>query len=558
MRVVVGEFIQKQKYEYEDGYYKLSIYGDYIEDVGKIVLNWAGGYSIEQLQKLNFDGGYIAFYFDKKTHRKIVFRSHQDTFSAFFTVVDDTVYFSDNYYFLCEKHQVLTWNLKAVSDYFENSWNNICKYDRTPFCQIHRLDTWHYIILDDKTTEIEQKSWRVLNNRKIYTEKNLEEFRQQFFEVLDYYLLRIHEKNKTAVFSISSGIDGNTLAARYSRLFPDASMEFITSRINDITDESKITSYMQSVLSNSIKYVPIDMGCSNIIQLLSRYIKKHLPPRFFNEVNEAMFLEATKDGCTECIHINGMGADALFGEFGNEYQYLFNELMEKREWEKARNVLTAITVSFMGKEHNEKMMEKTDKIFLLLKMCYGLSIGGSLFRTVKKIRGTRSQYSVLKVRLPRAESKSIQNYTDAIAYAGYSGEARALNMSGLLEDIELSVPYCGYRFQELKYACDPYIFSNKSNKSCMRYAVADLLPKEILGNLVKKGCPGVTLGKVMELDGNKQAVQSYIAEHESCIIDTKKLTGKVRKVFDERDFLALSLLIFETYLKEHYGIKIEV
>lgn len=444
--------------------------------------------------------------------------------------------------------------MHAISDYFEDSWNNICKYDRSPFMEIHRLDVWHYMVVDSVTDQVHPLSWKKIERKILYTEKNPEEFKKEFFDILDFYLRKIHEKEDKLAFSISSGTDANTLAARYTQLFGGCGAVFVTSKIDDETDESLLTSSMQNILPSKIHYVDINSDQSDFMSLLLNYMEKHLPPRFFNEVNENVFLKGLKSHGLDYPNVNGMNADGVFGEMGNEYRYLFQDLMKKKEWSKAKNVLTAIKVSFpKGNQPTSRI--SLDREFRFWKVLYDLHLGGLVIPFWKRISGTRRKYSVLKVTLPIPASRRIKTYEDALEYASYSGEQRALKFSYELEGTRLWMPYGGYRFQKLKYACSPDIFADKVNKSCLRKAVSDLLPKEILQNHIKRGNPGVTLKKVMKNKKNISSVRNYLEKrkYESNIVNTEVLLKHLEKNFGTKDFLALCLLIFEDKIRNECG-----
>ena len=103
---------------------------------------------------------------------------------------------------------------------------------------------------------------------------------------------------------------------------------------------------------------------------------------------------------------------------------------------------------------------------------------------------------------------------------------------------------------------------NKVNKSCLRYAVNDLLPAEILNNKIKTGAPGVSLKKVIfrtEQNRTKNFIklQRYLQEHNSCLVDNIKLLNTLNSgVFEQKEFLALCLLMYENIIKQDFNIEI--
>ena len=148
---------------------------------------------------------------------------------------------------LAARFKNLMLDKNSISDYFEGGWNNIIKCDRTPFKEIRRLDVWNYM-----TDEFKIFSRKNLDTNYKFNENNLKDFKREFFNCVDFYLKKIHEKYNKISFSVSSGLDSNTLAARYVKLFPDDDVMFYTSRIDDITDESKIAVHMKKVLHKKL------------------------------------------------------------------------------------------------------------------------------------------------------------------------------------------------------------------------------------------------------------------------------------------------------------------
>lgn len=335
----------KKCYESKSSDNSLTIWGDYFVDVPSDLR--LSNCSLEELQKLNFDGAYIAYYRD--VWGEVVFRGCQDLLFTFYCCYGDTIYFSDDYYELARKYDCLTWNLNAVSDYFEDSWNNIAKYDRTPLKEIHKLDTWSYMFLDMNGSEYRIGCWKNLQRENQYTIHGMEAFKKAFFEVMDYYLLKIHDRHREVAIPVSGGIDANLIAARWSMLFPNEKTDFFTSKVDDITDESQLASSMQKVITSPIHYIPIKMESEkDLISLLKEYIERYLPPRFFNEINERQFIMSLWKNNIRGAHLNGMGADGQFGDFGGEYLALMYEKLCKFKFIQALNIYKAITISFQG------------------------------------------------------------------------------------------------------------------------------------------------------------------------------------------------------------------
>ena len=401
----------------------------------------------------------------------------------FYCVEGKNIIFSNDFYKLVErfKNKNLTLDKNSISDYLEGAWNNIIKYDRTPFKEIRRLDVWNYM-----TDEFKIFSWKDLDTNYKFNENNLKDFKREFFNCVDFYLNKIHDKYNKISFSVSSGLDSNTLAARYVQLFPDDDVMFYTSRIDDVTDEYKTAISMEKVLHKNI--IPIDLkpDTMNFLELLQDHINKEVPPRIFGVINEGIICSNLLKNNLNFPTINGTGADGKFGKFGGEYAFLMRDFIFKFKFFKAYRTFKAIAKSF----------SKHDKIILLrfIKMLVTMP-----FKEIKNaILGTKNNNESNKLflfELPLAESLKRKTYKDAINYASQAGLERELSLKYSKYSFTVIFPYAGYKFYKLSANCDPFIFSDGVNKSCMRYAVKDLLPDEILNNYKKSGNPHMTLKK---------------------------------------------------------------
>lgn len=560
---LVNKITLPLKYSHESQEYLLKVYGDFWDEIpSNLVLK---DFSKKSLQKLNFDGGYVAIYENKITNETCVFKSHCDLFSLFYFVRDNELYISNDYNSLLKYFSKVTWNLQAVSDYFEDEWNNILKQERTPFKEISNLESWTCLVFSSKSNKTKIRNWKKLNRKIIFTEKNLDDFKKHFFSILDYYLDKIHTDNEKVGISCSAGIDTNTLAAEYSKLYPNSNTIFFTSKFDDVADESKIASYMQPVLSGKLNYIPIKMVSNDFIDTLHNYMKKNLPPRFFNEINEEDFNKNLAAENIDVPVLNGMGADGTFGEFGGEYLFYCRDLLKKFKLKKAFNVFTAVKVSFPYRDISYTTDEIKNEFKGFYRDYYKILLKTPL-RYLKKllryfIYGTsKRENKYIKCELPEQFSSERKNFLTAGYYASFDGADRAVNKTYSNLKIKGYFPYIGYKFKELSAHCSPYIFMNKVNKSCLRYAVNDLLPTEILNNKIKTGAPGVSLKKVIfgtEQTKNFIKLQRYLQEHNSCLVDNIKLLNTLNfGVFEQKEFLALCLLMYENIIKQDFNIEI--
>lgn len=332
----------EKRYEYVGQDYALTVWGEYFDAIPQGLK--LADFSIEEMQKLNFDGAYIAWYRDERG--ELVFRGHEDMLFMFYCVDGDTVFFSDNYYELVRKYKQVTWDLKAVSDYFEDAWNNIAKHDRTPLKEIRKFDIWSYLLLLPGTEEYQVGNWENVPKTKQYTARTMEAFKKELFDVMDRYLAKIHAAYDDIAIPVSAGTDANLLAARWSRLFPEEKTVFFTSKINDVTDESQIAACMQEVITSPIRYVTVNTEEKDLLALLRAYIDKYLPPRALIEISEQQFITALWENGIRGMHLSGMGADGQFGDFGGEYRQLMNEKLRRLHFVQAWNIYKAIAVSF--------------------------------------------------------------------------------------------------------------------------------------------------------------------------------------------------------------------
>lgn len=527
-------------------YCSLSVWGGYF--VEEIPENFRlSGIDTESIQSLNLDGGYVAVYENKKKDCTIVFRGNVDNFNLYYTMEGNILFFSDDFYSLCKYHKKLTYNLNSISDYFETGWNNINKYDRSPLKEIKRLDLCTYLILNGENLEVH--NWNTIQRTVRYDLSNLKEFEDAFYETLDYYLNRFHTNEKVGI-SVSAGLDSNTIAARYSQLFPYAPAFFYTSKIDDETDESVMASNMRSVITSDIHEIELTAGELDIIGELTAYEKSYTPPRFFNELCEKKIFRKTIDLAGTEVFLNGMGSDVLFGGFAGEYMYLMLDYLKQGKIEEAKKVFKARLVSFPDKKFSyEKRRFSSDFS----------RYSDYLMTKAEKTGSEKYVNPLLNIALPKQMSQYVGNYTDALAYASYDGATRSTSTVFRDLGVELWFPYEGYRFYKLGMQCDPIIFCNGVNKYCVRYSTRNILPKEIVNFKVKKGNPGVTLQKVFQQSGNQQKILDYICNRNlhSGLVNEEKLKGNVEQdVFGRNEFLALSLLVFEDTIMEKFGVNI--
>lgn len=333
-----------KSYEHIGKDHSLTVWGEYYQDIpDDLELT---SFDVTELQKLNFDGAYIACY--RGPQGEIVFHGSQDLIFIYYCIADGVIYFSDDYYHLVEKYDHVTWDLNAISDYFEDAWNNIAKYDRTPLKEIHKFDIWTYMMIAPAAEAYQIGCWKNIRKERAYTIHTMEAFKRDFLETLDYYLTNIHDRYHDVAVPVSGGIDANLIAARWSQLFPHDKTIFFTSKVDDVADESKIAANMQKVVTSPIKYVPIKTQEEDLLSLLRAYMDRYLPPRFINELSEQYFITNLWENGIRCMNLSGMGADADFGCFGGEYQWLMYEKLQKLHFSKARDIYEAISVSFSG------------------------------------------------------------------------------------------------------------------------------------------------------------------------------------------------------------------
>ena len=540
----------KKKYNYLCDKYSLTIWGDFWNNVPENLL--LDDFSIDELQKLNFDGAYLACYQDFTRKECLVLRGHADVWPFFYCVEGNNIIFADDFYSLAKRFKTLTINKDSVADYFEVAWNNILKWDRTPFTEIHVLPAWTYM---DSNFKIQ--SWKKLDTEIKFNEHNLEEFKKKFFECMDFYLQKIHEKGQKIAFSVSSGIDSNALAARYVQLYPDDDLKFYTSKIDDFTDESTLSVKMESVLHKPIILVNIKTNTFNYLELMKNHIDKNLPPSSNGVLNEGILCNELLKMNLNMTTVNGMGADGRFGEFGGEYLYLMHDFIKKLNLLKAYRIYKSVMVSFSDFNY------KKDGDSVLL-MNFTIMLAKNLIRKFVpiSIHKRKNQYnkadSLLKISLPTCASQNIKNHKDSINYASQSGEVRDINIEFIKRGIKAIFPYVGYKFYQLSENCDPFIFSDRVNKSCERHAVSNLLPNEIINNVKKIANPAMSLSKALSANNNLEIIIKYIKNRKSILVNTEQLLENFKSQnYDQREFLALSLLIFEEKINQ-MGININL
>lgn len=120
-------------------------------------------------------------------------------------------------------------------------------------------------------------------------------------------------------------------------------------------------------------------------------------------------------------------------------------------------------------------------------------------------------------------------------------------------------PYGGYKFLELSAHCDPFIFSNQVNKWCLRKTTEQLLPKEIINNVVKSGQPGLTLTKILQENDNTEIIVDYLNRHSNSTLvkENELLKSVLSSRFGNKEFCALALIMFEDQIRNKYGKNID-
>ena len=165
----------------------------------------------------------------------------------------------------------------------------------------------------------------------------------------------------------------------------------------------------------------------------------------------------------------------------------------------------------------------------------------------------------MKYELPTPASANIKTYKEALNYASYDGALRSNYILYHKRNLKFIAPYEGYKFVELSSMCDPYIFCNRVNKFCLRYSVADLLPLEIVNYKIKRGNPGFTLSKVLNMSSNRKSLVNYLENHGSILVNSFELLQRLyNNNFDRNEFLGLSLLMFENILREKCGLYLNI
>lgn len=526
--------------------YMLAVFGDCWEDIP----DGLEGIDVDFIKKLDFDGGYTAFYRNLKDGSEFVFQGQIDLFSMYYVIKEDVVYFSDDFYKLLSyiDSDKCQWNIEAISDYFEGTWNNIVKYDRSPIMQIKRLDVGTFLNWSSEDNSLPiAKKWNEYKEEPYkYTQDNLEDFKETFFETLDYYLSIINKRYDKVLLTVSGGIDCNTITAEYCRMFPEAEPLVFTSKIGGAKDESDLAMKMQDIIKNPIHIIPIELRNDGLLKRLYRYIQNNLPPRYFNELSEdEMSIQLKNRFNLPCL--SGMAAENSFGFFDNEYYYLVKKYFNEMDFRKAYDVFTAAKKSYLG--YSEEEINYHFVRFVI-----------SFFEKRKKDQISESIESPLIIpKLPRMTSSYINSWKDAIDYACYSGELKAMWYDYERNGMKVLFPFAGRKFYELGRQCDPFIFSNKVNKSCIRYAVSDLLPKEITSYTKKMGNPGQDYREIIFDKNNCADIIEFIMDHESTIINREFLLDHINKSeFGHYEFLALSLMVFEDIIKTKWGKELYV
>jgi hypothetical protein len=96
----------------------------------------------------------------------------------------------------------------------------------------------------------------------------------------------------------------------------------------------------------------------------------------------------------------------------------------------------------------------------------------------------------IKIKLPSKIDKLSQGYSEALGLA--FGDSALRQLSQILRSLNIKpvYPFEGQKFRSLASKCDPLIFARYVNKYCLRYALDEILPREILETKKKLGNGG--------------------------------------------------------------------
>jgi asparagine synthetase B (glutamine-hydrolysing) len=554
MRIQTNLITLPCSYSFLSKDYSLKIYGTFTSPPP--TNNSLSKFSIDLL---NLDGEYIAVYENFLDKISIVFRSHIDSFSLFYIVDNDSLYLSNNLFDLIKITKELTWNKQALADYFEAGWNNIQKKDRTPFREITKLPVNYYmeICSDQKITVMK---WNNIQRKKVFTMKNIDEFKQAFLSALDYYL-KIYI-SPVSSFTVSSGIDSSTIACYAHQLFPQHDFKYFSSKIvNNIDDESRLTKYLNSFIKQEIVFLIPDFPVSFVDAIRNILTIVQSPYSDIEGIAHFSFFEKlAKYNIPEII--TGFGADLTFGGTPYEYPPLIDFYLKTLRFSKARNVFFAYQKGIGNIErcNNKGFFEYCKK--------YYLKFVRNLISVVKKtikfiIRWphsaiTQDSPKYFNIILPKFESSNVKNYNNRLDYASTDSALRQLSALQNHFGIRPMHPFEGYRFALLASKCDPYIFANGVNKYCERYAVSDLIPKELLNQEVKVGNPGYNERTLYQKYSSEVLfyLEKRLLESES-IIYLPQLIQMIKNG-ETGDFIfrALNIVVFEEMIENKFGIRI--
>ncbi len=523
---------------------------------------------------LNLDGEYFLIYTNKVNGKQILFRSHVDSFSIFYFVQDDYIYFTDDLFTALTCFDAVTWNLRALSDYFEVGWNNIQKNDHTPFIEIKKLPAGSYVLLSSHLgmEQIQIESWKKpFYQPTQYTMKNLDEFKVEYLATIKYYLQKIVEDNTS--FTVGGGIDSGTLAALSTKLFPERRLSFYSTRLNDANDEAFLTNELNAVLSDSIKFMDIDCP-SDFIKNLKELI--HITQCPYSDIEGIthidFFKKLQRDNVSKVI--TGFGADLTFGGTPYEYPGLIKKFLKRGYIIKAFHVFIAYKCG-IGEQYASQIQA--------LKAFFYEYILNRLKRLAQKLVNSPSNPSMryrftkgkeksfmnkvdnkhenlLLVDLPEKLSRKIKTYEDGLQYACTDSALRQL--SAIQRSCHMS-PFCpfeGFKFLELSSKCDQYIYANMVNKFCLRYSVEDILPDKIIQNKQKFGNGGY---EEELINKNRDGIILYLKKVKEAgwesIVNIDLLMQKFQnKQFSDDMFRCLNIIVYEEILRNELNLNMNV
>jgi asparagine synthetase B (glutamine-hydrolysing) len=333
----------------------------------------------------------------------------------------------------------------------------------------------------------------------------------------------------------------------------DKNLDFFTISYGGPEDESALAQKLDSLLSKPVEVLKISPPESFMKQLRRLLLITQSPYSDIEGLTHLSYFESIRDhGCRTLIL--GFGADLTFGGTPYEYPAFARDLLIRGRFLSAYRVFLAYLSGTRG-ETKTVYSVFAFLLFVYYEIFRRLIPDAVISRMRRRVAALRADdfHTLTNVPMKAPAQGEKAGYQEALKKAYGDSALRQLSQILYAFGISPVYPYEGKGFANLAKKCDPLIFAYNENKYCIRYALSQHLPKEILANKKKFGNAGFE----RELfDENKYEILNYVrtarATKKNSIVNIPALEEALTQdIFTDNVFRAINLLLFEDIVREH-------